>query len=124
MITLKKPLLFKSSLVFSGDFCFSGNFFALFSYFIKSNFILGGVFILKTAFLPLSKSEPNKTYKILSINCKGQIKRRLFDLGIIPGTFIKNIQNSPLGDPTAFLVRGTVIAIRKEDTKKIVVESI
>ncbi len=105
-------------------FYFSGNFFTLISYFIKSNFVLGGVFILKTSFLPLSKSLPNETYKIISINCKGQIKRRLLDLGIIPGTFIKNIQSSPLGDPSAFFVRGTVIAIRKEDTKKIVVESI
>lgn len=83
-----------------------------------------GFYILKATLLPLSKSVPNKTYKILSINCKGHTKRRLLDLGIIPGTFIKNIQSSPLGDPTAFLVRGTVIAIRKEDTKKIVVESI
>ncbi|MBR0423861.1 MAG: ferrous iron transport protein A [Clostridia bacterium] len=80
--------------------------------------------MLKTSFLPLSKSKPNKSYKIISINCKGQIKRRLLDLGIIPGTFIKNIQCSPLGDPTAFLVRGAIIAIRKEDTKKIVVESV
>ena len=53
------------------------------------------------------------------LNCSGNIRRRLLDLGIIKGTKIKPIFKSPSGDPTAFEVRGTVLAIRKENCKDI-----
>lgn len=44
------------------------------------------------------------------------------DLGIIEGTKIKPVLKSPLGDPTAYEVRGTVIALRKEETEKIYIK--
>lgn len=56
---------------------------------------------------------------IESLNCYGDIRRRLLDLGIINGTKIIPIFKSPSGDPTAFDVRGTIIAIRKENCKDI-----
>ena len=49
---------------------------------------------------------------------------RFNDLGISLGTQIKAIMRSPLGDPTAYLIRGAVFAIRKEDAQKILVERI
>lgn len=52
------------------------------------------------------------------------ISRRLQDLGFIRGTKIECLMKSPLGDPTAFLVRGAVIALRKDDSKHIKVEVI
>ena len=51
--------------------------------------------------------------KILIVS--GPIKRRFLDLGIIKGTPITPILKSPSGDPTAFQVRGTLIALRMED---------
>lgn len=50
------------------------------------------------------------------------IGRRLLDLGIVKGTTITPVLKSPSGDPTAFLVRGSTIALRKEDAKLIEVE--
>ena len=47
------------------------------------------------------------------------IKRRILDLGIIEGTKIKPVLKSPLGDPTAYEVRGSIISLREEDSKKI-----
>ncbi len=47
------------------------------------------------------------------------IRRRLLDLGWIRGTKIKCLNRSPLGDPTAYLVRGTVLALRREDAGRI-----
>lgn len=47
------------------------------------------------------------------------IKRRLLDLGLIEGTNIKPVLVSPSGDPRAFEFRGSLIAIREEDTKNI-----
>lgn len=64
--------------------------------------------------LPLSKNG-----KIDKIECNEGIKRRLLDMGLVKGTNIVPILVSPSGDPRAFLVRGTIIAIRKEDAKNI-----
>ena len=46
----------------------------------------------------------------------GGMRRRLQDLGLIKGTKVTCVQKSPLGDPTAFLIRGAVIALRHEDS--------
>lgn len=56
---------------------------------------------------------------IQEIKCKDNIKRRLLDLGLIEGTAVKLILISPFKDPKAYDVRGTTIALRKEDAEKI-----
>ena len=56
---------------------------------------------------------------VSKINIPTHIKRRILDLGIIEGTKIKPVFRSPLGDPTAYEVRGTLISLRKEDSKDI-----
>ncbi len=52
----------------------------------------------------------------------GSMRRRLLDLGLIEGTCITCLQKSPSGDPTAYFIRGTVIALRAEDAAHILVE--
>lgn len=52
---------------------------------------------------------------IEKINCTGNIKRRLLDLGLVENTAITPILVSPSGDPRAFVVRNTLLAIREED---------
>ena len=64
----------------------------------------------------------NRQGKILKLHCNGDIRRRMLDLGIIPGTAIKPVLKSPSGDPRAFEVRGTLLAIRKEDANTIEIE--
>lgn len=59
----------------------------------------------------------------ISPTCQGLARRRLLDLGMIPGTEIQIRMGNPLGDPTAYLVRGTVIALRREQAKQIYVVS-
>jgi DtxR family Mn-dependent transcriptional regulator len=48
----------------------------------------------------------------LSAACHGAARRRLLDLGFVPGTAVSLELSSPLGDPTAYRVRGTVVALR------------
>lgn len=67
----------------------------------------------------LSQLPLNKNGRIDEIECDEGIKRRLLDMGLIKGTNIVPILVSPSGEPRAFLVRGTIIAIRKEDAKHI-----
>lgn len=56
---------------------------------------------------------------IQELNCNGNIRRRLLDLGLVKGTKITPIFKSPSGDPTAFEIRKTLIALRKEDSQLI-----
>lgn len=56
-----------------------------------------------------------KTCKISSVELDGLLRRRILDLGIIPGTKVQCIRKSPTGDPIAFKVRDTIIALRCDD---------
>lgn len=56
-----------------------------------------------------------------SINCGNGIKNRIFDMGITEGEKIIPILKSPFGDPVAYLLKGTVIALRQNDCSKIMV---
>ncbi len=46
---------------------------------------------------------------------------RLQELGVIEGTKIKKVLVSPLGDPSAYYIRGAVIAIRNCDAESILI---
>lgn len=50
---------------------------------------------------------------------RGQQRRRLMDLGIVPGTKIAAELESLTGDPVAYRVRETTVALRKQQTDKI-----
>ena len=54
----------------------------------------------------------------------GAMRSRLNDVGLIEGTDVLCLNRSPSGDPVAYLIRGAVIALRKEETSKITVEAI
>lgn len=58
-----------------------------------------------------------------SLNMEGIVRRRILDLGLVPGTRVEAVRTSPLGDPRAFRVRGAVIAFRREEGSQILVEA-
>ncbi|NPC97790.1 FeoA family protein [Nocardioides sp. zg-DK7169] len=59
---------------------------------------------------------------VTRIDARGPERRRLMDLGVLPGAEVVAEGTSPLGDPTAYLVRGTVIALRRVQARRIHVE--
>lgn len=61
---------------------------------------------------------------VRQLNARGSVRRRLLDLGLIADTKVKPVMKSPFGDPIAYEIRGTVIALRKEEASKILVESV
>ncbi len=71
--------------------------------------------------ISLSKLPFGKSAIVKKIKNDDFTKRRLLDLGLIEGTEIKSVQISPFGEPVAYLIRGAVIAIRKEITDLILV---
>ena len=67
----------------------------------------------------LNDIEPGQTAKVRELLSTGSIRRRLLDIGLIENTEVECLGRSPAGDPSAFLIRGAVIAIRREDGRKI-----
>lgn len=67
--------------------------------------------------LPVGKSAVVK-----SLNAGGIARRRMMDLGLVPGTEVEALRYSPFKDPRAFKIRGAVIALRREEGCQILVE--
>jgi len=70
----------------------------------------------------LNEIMPGGFATVKEIITDGDMRRRLLDIGLTPGTRVECIGKSPGGDPKAFLIRGAVIAIRAEDAAGIIVE--
>lgn len=71
--------------------------------------------------IPLYQLPIGKAAIVKSITAEGITKRRMQDLGLVPGTRIEALRVSPAGDPKAFKIRGAVIAFRKEESIQIIV---
>ncbi len=78
-----------------------------------------GDFVSNTT--PLSSLAEGSFALVAEVAVEGLTGRRLLDLGLVPGTKIEVIRRSPAGDPVAYGIRGTVIALRKEIADKILV---
>lgn len=51
--------------------------------------------------------------------CQGPQRRRLLDLGVVPGTIIRATMTSATGDPVAYDIRGAMIALRRQQAEQI-----
>ena len=75
-------------------------------------------------YIPLNHLPLGKKAKVKVLTSDSIIRRRMLDLGLISDTEVEALQKSPSGDPTAYHIRGTVIALRSEEASKILVESL
>jgi Fe2+ transport system protein FeoA len=57
------------------------------------------------------------------VNGSRPVRRRLLELGLVPGTRISVVGVSPLGDPLELEVRGSRLSIRKKEALNIEVET-
>ena len=55
----------------------------------------------------------------ISKACRPTLRRRLMDLGVLPGTLIRAELRSPAGDPVAYRIRGALIGLRAEQAQHI-----
>jgi Fe2+ transport system protein FeoA len=72
--------------------------------------------------MKLTELKRGEKAKIIRIGKIGELKKRLVDMGVTSGETIKLERDAPLGDPQQYIVKGTGIAIRKEDAQNIEVE--
>jgi DtxR family transcriptional regulator, Mn-dependent transcriptional regulator len=73
---------------------------------------------------PLSALRNGEAGSILNLSPSiiGGERRRMLDLGLVPGTRIERDFDSMLGSPTAYRVRGATIALRREQADRIFLE--
>ena len=57
----------------------------------------------------------------LDDNCQGFSRRRLMDLGVTEGAHIQPVLKTFAGDPRAYRIRGTVVAVRRDQAVHIIV---
>ena len=69
----------------------------------------------------LSSLRPGMDCRLLKLELTGSMRRRLLDLGLLENTEVTCLGRSPGGDPSAYLIRGAVIAIRAKDGAGILV---
>ena len=70
----------------------------------------------------LSETKPGQIVQVSSIAGQSSFRRRLLELGLVPGTRVELLRVAPLGDPLELLVRGASLSIRKAEAGAIVVE--
>ena len=52
---------------------------------------------------------------VTRVGGSGSFRRRLMELGILPGTSVQLVGVAPLGDPLELLVRGASLSIRRAE---------
>jgi DtxR family transcriptional regulator, Mn-dependent transcriptional regulator len=74
----------------------------------------------------LSELPSNVAAEVLDIDeeCRGFSRRRLMDLGLTPHASIQVALENTFGDPRAFRIRGTTIALRANQARHIWVKPV
>ena len=65
---------------------------------------------------------PGELAVITDVSGRGSFRRRLLELGVLPGTSVTRTGQAPLGDPLSFRVRGAVLCLRRQEASTIAVE--
>lgn len=95
--------------------------------------VAANIFVLPLKEVDVSREQKGMILTNLSIGSRAKIielsqrmrkneRWRLMDLGFIPGTVVEANLRSAYGDPTAYRIRGSLIALRQEQTDRIKIQ--
>ena len=70
----------------------------------------------------LAQLTPGQRGRITTIWAIGPMRRRLMDMGLLPGEEIKVEKVAPLGDPIELTVKSYNLSLRKKEAEGIAVE--
>jgi ferrous iron transport protein A len=86
---------------------------------LKTIFKFGKAHNMSTS---LAEIALGRTAKIASVDGPRAFRRRLLEMGLVPGIEVKVVTRAPLGDPLQIEVRGGQWSIRKDEAAQIAVE--
>jgi len=72
--------------------------------------------------ISLRQLQPGQKALVTRITTRGELGRRLRDMGIVPGTPLVVIGRAPLKDPVEIKLRGYNLTLRNNEADNILVE--
>jgi len=75
-----------------------------------------------SAIINLRKMQLNQTGMIRSVRAKGELGRRIRDMGLVPNTAVRVVGRAPLKDPVALRIMDFTITLRNNEADHISVE--
>lgn len=76
----------------------------------------------KSGVLTLEDLNPGDKGKVVKIKGKGNLRKRLMDMGVVPGTEVQLKKVAPLGDPVDVIVKGYHLSLRREEAREVIIE--
>lgn len=72
----------------------------------------------------LSEFSVGERGSVKAVSGEGNMRRRLFDMGVTPGAEIFLRKKAPLGDPLEVTIRGYELTLRKTEAACVVMEAV
>jgi Fe2+ transport system protein FeoA len=72
--------------------------------------------------MTLAQAARGQQHRIARVGGTRAFRRRLMELGLVPGTAVEVVGVAPLGDPVELLVRGCSLSIRRAEAAQVAVE--
>jgi ferrous iron transport protein A len=73
---------------------------------------------------PLRAIQKNQTVIIQSVSARGELGRRIRDMGLVPGTSVTVVGRAPLNDPVALRLRDFTLTLRNNEADFIFVDTV
>ncbi len=70
----------------------------------------------------LSDLRPGDAGRILSVTAESDLRLRLLEMGLVPGTRVAVRKEAPMGDPMELWLRGYALTLRRDDAACVKVE--
>ena len=63
----------------------------------------------------LDELEPGRKARVVRVEGDAALRRRIMDMGLVPGTEVRLERSAPLADPVSFRVRGFELSLRRSE---------
>jgi ferrous iron transport protein A len=74
---------------------------------------------METVSQPLVALAAGQTGTVAELYLPGEVRARLLELGLTPGTSIQLLRFAPLGDPVEIRIRGSNLTLRRHEAEQI-----
>lgn len=75
-----------------------------------------------TTEISLNTLRPGEKGRIRELHLQQDMNQRLQDMGFTKGSRVECVYKAPFGDPSAYFIKGTLIAVRAAEAEKIIAE--
>ncbi len=72
---------------------------------------------------PLHRMTPGSSARLIEVGGERSFRRRLMELGLLPGTPVRLVRSVPVGDLLELEVRGCHVSLRGSEAAQVIVEA-